>query len=55
MLDRERPDDCVLGQVGVLIFIDQNVLEPAIELGADVFVFLQNRHHVHQQIVKIDG
>ena len=55
VLDRERPDDRVLGQVGILIFINQHILEPSIELGADVFVFLEDRHHVHQQVVEIDG
>ena len=55
VVDRERADDRVLGHVGVLIFVNQDVLEPAVELGTNVRVLLEDRDHVYQQIVEIDG
>src|SRR5262249_18258123 len=54
MLSRERANDRVLGEVGVLILIDRYVFEATVEFGAHVFVFLEDRHYVDQQIVKID-
>ena len=46
MVDREGPDDGVLGEVRVLVFVDQDVAEAAVEAGADVAVVLEDRHDV---------
>ena len=43
MVDRQGADDGVLGEVGVLVLVDQHVAEPGVELGADVRVLLEDR------------
>ena len=55
VVDRESADDGILGQVRVLIFVDQHVAIAAVEVGADVLVLLEDRDHVHEQVVEVDG
>ena len=52
---REKPQPHVLGDVGVLIFVHQNVAKPALILGQHVVMGLENRDHVQEQIAEIDG
>ncbi len=54
-VDAEGPDDGVLGQVRILIFIDEDVTEPGIEVGPDVGVSLEDGDNVDQQVVEVDG
>ncbi len=55
MVDRQRPHDGVLGQVGVLVFVDQDVAVPLVELGPQFVLLAQQRGHVQQQVVEIAG
>ena len=55
MVDREGPDDGVLGEVRVLVLVDQDVAEPGVEVGADVGVLLEDRDDVDEQVVEVDG
>ena len=55
MVDRQGADDGVLGQVRVLVLVDQDVAEPGVEVGADVRVLLEDRDHVDEQVVEVDG
>ena len=41
MVDRQRPQDDVLGEVGVLVLVDQDVAEARVELGAHLGVLVQ--------------
>ena len=45
----------VLRDVGVLIFVHKDIFEPALVLLKHVRMGLKNRHHVQQQIAKIDS
>ncbi len=54
VVDRHGPHDGVLGRVGVLVFIDQNVLVSLVEGGARLRILAQERRHVQQQVVEID-
>ena len=44
-----------MGHVGILIFIDEDVFEPALILGQHIRVRLKNRHHMQQQITEVGG
>ena len=44
-----------MGDVGILIFIDQNIFEPALILVQHIGVVLKYMHHMQQQIAKIGG
>ena len=55
MVDRQRPHDGVLGQVGVLVFVDQDIAVALVELAAHLGVLAEQRGDVQQQIVEIDG
>jgi hypothetical protein len=41
--------------VRILIFVDQDILEPGLVFFPDVFVFLQQAHGQEQEVVEIDG
>ena len=51
----EQPQPQILGDIGILIFIDQNIAEPALILVQHIGVALENLHHMQQQIAKIRG
>ncbi len=55
IIDRHRAHDGVLGQIGVLIFVDENVAITLIEAAADFRIFTQQHGDVQQQVVEIDG
>ena len=52
---REEPQPEVLGDVGVLVFVDEDVAEPALVLREHVRVRLEDRQHVEQQVAEVDG
>ena len=52
---REQPQPQILGLVGVLIFVDQDVLEALLVLLEHVAVRAQDRQHVEQQVAEIAG
>ena len=52
---RQRFDQHVLSAVGVLILIDQKMLEPAVDLVADVGVLIEELHVFADQIVEVHG
>ena len=47
--------DLVLGVVGILIFINQQITEPVTQLFSNIGPIPQQESGVHQQIVKIEG
>ena len=51
---RENLRELILRAIRVLIFVDEDVLEAALVLLADVFVFFEQRHGDHQQVVEIE-
>ena len=51
---RQQPQPEVLRHIGILILVNKDVAEPSLVLVKNVFVFLENHHHVQQQIAKID-
>ena len=56
MPHRQRVGEDVLGVIGVLIFVDQDVLEALLQLGQDVRDDRGiARHGAQQQIVEIQG
>ena len=52
---RQEPQPEVLRNVGILIFVYQNVFEPALILRQHIRMRLKDRHHMQQQIAKISG
>ena len=52
---RKSADDRVLHQVGVLVFVDENVPESGIEPGSNLFVVFQQERRSQKKIVEIDG
>ena len=55
MLRRQRPHNHVLGEIRVLVFIDQDVPEPRRQLQPHFLVLDQQPGHMGQQVVEIDG
>ena len=55
MIDRQRPDDRVLGQIRILVFVDQDKSILPVESSADLGVLPQQRGDVHQQVVEVGG
>ena len=51
----EQAQPEVLGDVGVLVLVDEDVAEPALVLGEDVRVVLQDRDDVQQQVAEVAG
>ena len=43
-----------MGGVDVLVFVHEHVAIPAVELGADILVFLEDRDHVDEEVVEVD-
>ncbi len=54
-VDGEGVNDLVLGDVGVLVFIDEDVAMTAIELSTEDGVVAQEESDVHEEVVEIDG
>ena len=54
VVDRQGPDDRVLGEVRVLVLVDEDVAEPGVELRPDLGVLLAGRDEVDEQVVEID-
>ena len=52
---RQQPQPHILRDVGILIFVDHDVAEPALILRQHIRMVLEDRHHMQQQIAKIDG
>ena len=48
-----RSDDLVLGGVGVLVLVDEDVLEPLLVVREHVGVLAEQQHGVHQQVVEV--
>ena len=55
MSRRQKPQPEILGNVGILIFVDEDVFEPALILGQNIIVLLENRNHVQKQITEVTG
>ncbi len=51
---RQQPQPQILRHVGILIFVHQDIAEPALILFQHVRVFLEDHHHMQQQIAEID-
>jgi hypothetical protein len=45
----------VLGDVGVLVFVDEDVAEPPLVLGEDVRMRLEDRQDMQEKVAEIDG
>ena len=54
IVDRQGPDDGVLGQVRVLVLVDQDVAVAGVQLSPQLVLLAQQRGHVQQQVVEID-
>ncbi len=52
---RQQPQPEVLGDVGILILVDEDVAEPALILGQHVWVRLKDGDNMQQQVTEIDG
>ena len=52
---RQQPQPQVLGDVGILILVHQNISEPALILLQQVGVTLENLNAIEKQITKIHG
>lgn len=55
VIERQAPNDHVLSQVGVLVFVDEHVTVFGVKIGAKVLVGSEDRRGVHEQIVEVDG
>ncbi len=55
VVHRERTDDGILCQVGVLILVDQDITVARIEQRAHLRAFTQQHRHVEEHVVEIDG
>ena len=53
MLQRQGMGDDVLGVVGVLVLINQQVLEPALQFLEDFRMVAKSHRREHQQIVEV--
>ena len=51
----EEAEPEVLGDVGVLVFVDEDVAEPALVLGEDVGVVLEDGDGVEQEVAEVAG
>ena len=54
VLGGEQAQPQVLGDIGVLVLIDQDVFEPLLVVGEHVRVVLEDLHHMQQQVAEID-
>jgi hypothetical protein len=55
LLPHQQFHEHVLGAVRVLIFVDEEVAEAAVQLGPDIVVLLEQHHVVPDEIVEIHG
>ena len=55
VVERQAPNDHVLSQVGVLVFVDQDVAVFGVKIGAKVLVGPEDCRGVHEQIVEVHG
>ena len=51
---RQQPQPHVLRDVGVLILVHQDIAEPVLPLAQHVWMRLEQRHAMHQQVAEID-
>ena len=51
----QQSEPHVLRHIGVLVFVNQNIFEPALILLKYIRVVLKNRDHQQKQIAKIDS
>src|SRR6185437_3462709 len=54
-IDGQPASDLVLRLVGVLVLVDEDVLEAGVEFAAQLLVVLQRQGRPVQQVVEIDG
>ena len=52
---RQRPQPQVLGDVGVLVLVDQNVAELALVLAGDLRMLAEQGQDVQQQVAEVGG
>ena len=55
MGSRQNLGKLILGPVGILILVHQNILEAALVLHPHLFMLLQQKHRYHQQVIKIQS
>ena len=51
----QQADEFVLGAVGVLVFIHQDVAEALVPVGENLLILLKELHRYQNQVVKIQG
>src|SRR5262249_48240182 len=54
IIDRQTTNDCILGKIGVLIFIDQDKAVTRIQVGTQLGIVLKSERGKEKQIVEID-
>ena len=52
---REKPQPQILDDVGVLVFVDQDVAEAALEVGENVALLAKEPQRFEQEIAEVDG
>ena len=55
MLHRQGVDEDILGVIGVLILVDENVFEAILKLGKDGRMLLHRTHGTLEEIIEIQG
>ena len=50
---RQQPQPQILGYVGVLVLVDQDVAEAALIVGEDVGIVLEQAQHLEQQVAEV--
>ena len=55
MIVRQGGDNAVLGRVCVLVLVDENVAVALVEIAAQLGILRQQRDHVQEQVVEVDG
>ena len=53
VIDGQALGDLVLGEVGVLVLVDQHVLEAGVEFGAEFLVVLEGHRGEVEQVVEV--
>ena len=51
---RQQPQPQILGDVGILIFVDEDIAEAVLPAGQNIGMGLKQRHAMQQQIAEID-
>ena len=52
---RQQPQPQVLGDVGILVFVDQDIAEPALVLVQHVAVRLEDRDDMQKKVAEVGG